>query len=354
MQQMKELIVIQGATRTEAEQLLHQVAQQLDPEASITSLQLFATRRADIFAVRPSRLCEGWDFSDLCLHLKAVLADHSGITAQAWLQLPGDTMNGLPAHQMLCIGFDRPSPDELTITDPDGTGYEFILYTDEESGEEFVMAEPAGAGDYHARPKLQLQPLCHIAVGERRPFKRLRRLYEKMWESDSEWIVGLVSILSIVAFFALIIVAILGAWDFSETVLPLSIPDLAPFICFAAVGLILALLNVTFKNYNFWGRFVYSTIATAIVTGLLMVAVFSTNRLIPAADPVVGQGVVTRHIENKGSNSYYIDVTAPVKGTIYFRMQHDGSLRIGDTVSLTLRRGLFGMYHTKSVKGGNS
>ena len=66
MQQMKELIVIQGATRAEAEKLLHQVAQQLDPEASITSLQLFATRRADTFAVRPSRLCEGWDFSDLC------------------------------------------------------------------------------------------------------------------------------------------------------------------------------------------------------------------------------------------------------------------------------------------------
>ena len=81
-----------------------------------------------------------------------------------------------------------------------------------------------------------------------------------------------------------------------------------------------------------------------------MVAVFSTNRLISIADPVVGQGVVTRHIENKGSNNYYyIDVTAPVKGTIYFRMEHDGSLRIGDTVSLTLRRGLYGMLHTESV-----
>ena len=354
MQQMKELIVIQGATRAEAEKLLHQVAQQLDPEASITSLQLFATRRADTFAVRPSRLCEGWDFSDLCLHLKAALADHSGITAQAWLQLPGDTMNGLPAHKMLCIGFDRPSPDELTITDPDGTCYEFILYTDEESGEEFVMAEPAGAGDYHTRPKLQLHPLCRIAVGKKRPIKRLRNLYDQLWDSDSDWVMGLAAVIGIVAFFALVIIAILGAWDFSETVLPLSIPDLAPFICFAAVGLILALLNVTFKKWNFWGRFVYSTIATAIVTGLLMVAVFSTNRLIPAADPVVGQGVVTRHIENKGSNNYYIDVNAPVKGTIYFRMQHDSSLRIGDTVSLTLRRGLFGMYHTKSVKGANS
>ena len=85
-----------------------------------------------------------------------------------------------------------------------------------------------------------------------------------------------------------------------------------------------------------------------------MVAVFSTNRLIPIADPIVGQGVVTRHIENKGSNNYYINVISPVKGTIYFRMQHDGSLRIGDTVSLTLHRGIFGMYHTKAVKGGNS
>ena len=351
---MKELILIQGAGRAEVEHLLRQVAQQLDPESSITSVELFATRRGDTFAVRPSRLCEGWDFSDLCLHLKAALADHSGITAQAWLQLPGDTMNGLPAHQMLCIGFDRPSPDELTITDPNGTCYVFNLYTDEESGEEILLAEPAGAGDYHPRPKLQLQPLSRIAVGKKRPIKRLRNLYDQLWNSGSEWVMGLMAVLGIFAFGALVIVAISGAWDFSETVLPLSIPDLAPFICFPAVGLILALLNVTFKNYNFWGRFVYSTIATAVVTGLLMVAVFTTNRLIPAADPVVGQGVVTRHIENEGSNSYYIDVTAPVKGTIYFRMEHDGTLRIGDTVSLTLRRGLFGMYHTKSVKGGNS
>ena len=80
-----------------------------------------------------------------------------------------------------------------------------------------------------------------------------------------------------------------------------------------------------------------------------MVAVFTTNRLIPAGDPVVGQGVVTRHIEKKDAHNYYIDVFSPVKGTIYFRMEHDGSLRIGDTVSLTLRRGLFGMLHTESV-----
>lgn len=83
---MKELIVIQGAGQAEVEQLLNQVAQQLDPESSITSLGFFSTRRGDTFAVRPSRLCEGWDFFDLCLHLKATLADHSGITAQAWLQ----------------------------------------------------------------------------------------------------------------------------------------------------------------------------------------------------------------------------------------------------------------------------
>ena len=326
---------------------MHQAAQQLDPEASITSLQLFATRRADTFAVRPSRLCEGWDFSDLCLHLKAALADHSSITAQAWIQLPGDTMNGLPAHQMLCIGFDRPSPDQLVIVDPSGNSYEYILYTDEEDGEELVQAEITGKASYYPRPKLQLNTIATINIGKKRPAKQLRNLYDRILVT--EWGQGLLVILGIVAFFALVIVAILGAWDFSETVLPISIPDLAPLICFAAVGLILALLNVTFKKWNFWGRFVYSTIATAIVTGLLMVAVFSTNRLIPAADPVVGQGVVTRHIEKKDAHNYYIDVITPVKGTIYFRMHGDGTLRIGDTVSLTLRRGLFGMFHNESV-----
>ncbi len=344
---MKKLIVIQGATRAEAEQLLHQVAQHLDPEASITSLGLFATRRTDTFAVRPSRLCEGWDFSDLCCKLKAALADRKDIQLQAWIKLPSDTMNGLPAHQMLYICFEHPSPDQLVIVDPSGNSYEYILYTDEEDGEEFVQAEITGKATYYPQPKLQLNPIASINIGKKSPAKQLRNLYDRILVT--EWGQGLLVILGIVAFFALVIVAILGAWDFSETVLPITIPDLAPFICFAAVGLILALLNVTFKNYNFWGRFVYSTIATAVVTGLLMVAVFSTNRLIPVADPVVGQGVVTRHIEKKDAHNYYINVISPVKGTIYFRMEHDGSLRIGDTVSLTLRRGLFGMLHTESV-----
>lgn len=347
---MKELILIQGAGQAEVEQLLRKVAQQLDPDSSITSLQLFATRRADTFAVRPSRLCEGWDFSDLCLHLKAALADHSGITAQAWLQLPADTMNGLPAHQMLNIGFDRPAPDELTITDPNGTCYEFILYTDEDSGEEFVQAEPAGTGDYQPRPKLQLYPLGHIPVSKKNLIKRLRNIYLQLWQNDSDWVVGLVAILSIALFFAPVIIALMGAWDFSETVLPYSIPDHTPFIFFAAIGLILALLKVTFKDYNLWRRFVYNTFVTAIVAGLLMTAVFSTNRLIPASDPVIGQGVVTQHINNNGSHNYQIDVTTPVEGTIFFRMHDNKSLRIGDTVSLTLRRGVFGMYHTRSVK----
>ena len=348
---MKELIVIQGASRAELERVLHQVAQMLDPEASITSLGLYATRRADTFAVCPNRLCEGWDFSDLCTHLKAALADTQGVTIQAWIQLPGDTMNGLPTHQMLYIGFELPSPDELVITDPDGNCYFYYLYTDEESGEEYVQAQQEGTAPYHPRPKLQLQLLDRIAVGKKRPFKRLRSLYEKMWESDSEWVAGLVAILSIVVFFTLVIFAILGAWDFSETVLPITIPYFVPFACFAAVGLLLGLLNVTFKKWNLWGRIVFNTIAAAIVTGLMMTAVFTTNRLISAADPVVGQGVVTQHVENKGSHSYYISVTAPVKGTIYFRMHDDASLRIGDTVSLTLRRGIFGMYHTRRVRG---
>ena len=292
-------------------------------------------------------MCAGWDFSDLCCKLKAALANRKDIQLQAWIKLLSNTIDGLPARQMLYIGFEHPSPDQLVIVDPSGNSYEYILYTDEESGEEFVQAEITGKASYYPRPKLQLNTVAHINIGKKRPAKQLRNLYDRIL--DTEWGQGLLVILGIVAFFALVIVAILGAWDYSETVLPISIPDLAPLICFAAVGLILALLNVTFKNYNLWGRFVYSTIATGIVTGLLMVAVFSTNRLIPVADPVVGQGVVTRHIEKKDAHNYYIDVISPVKGTIYFRMQHDGSLRIGDTVSLTLRRGLFGMLHTESV-----
>lgn len=343
---MKELILIQGADRSELESLLQQVAQQLDPYGSISSLKLFATGRADTFAVRPNRLCAGWDFSDLCSELKEALVDRKDISVQAWFQLSGNTMKGLPAHQILYIGFDHPHPKELTYINPDGTSYKHILY----SGEELIKAEPIGTGIYHPRPKLQLHPLSHTAVGKRGPMRRLRNLYEQLYCRHSKWVVGLMAVLFIVLLFAAVIVALLGAWDFSETVFPYSIPNLAPFIFFAAIGLLLTLLNVTFKDYNLWWRFFHNTFATALVTGLLLTAVFTTNRLIPTADPVAGRGVVTQHVDNNGSHNYSIDVTAPVEGKIFFRMYNNSTLRRGDTVSLTLRRGLFGLYHTEKVR----
>ena len=352
---MHELILIQGAGQATVERMVRKVAEEMmDPKGSITALHLFATRREDTYAVRPSRLCNGWDFSDLCLHMKACFADTKEVRLQAWFQLTGDTMCGMPVRQLLYVGFEKPSPDDLTTVDPQGNNYEYYSYTDEESGEEYVQAEPSGTALYEPCPKLQLKPLPgragHYAVGKPRPAARLRNLYDRAIESDSEWVGGGVVIASIVAFFSMVILALMGAWDYSETVLPMTLPLWLPFVLFGGIGALLAGLNVTFKQRNLWGRFVYNTIATAMVAGLMMIAVFSTNKWFHHPEPVYGQGVVVRHVENNGSHNYHIDVLTPTEGTIFFRMQHDGTLRPGDTVRLTMHTGFFGMMHVETVE----
>lgn len=363
---MNELILIEGVEQRRLEQVLRRVAgKELDREGSITELRLLAvdygksrgeSRRGEMsrtFAVRPNRLCAGWDFSDLCCALKASIAGEKGVRMQAWFRLGGDTMDGLPDRQMLYVGFEHPSPDELDIVAPDGTRYGYVLYTEEETGNEFVQAEPTGKAAYVPRPKVRLSALPEgagrYAVGRKRPFARVLRVRDAIMNTNSEWVTGGIAILYLVVFFGVIIVCITGLWDFSETVVAFSLPYRLTMYVVLGIGLLLAVLNVVFKKWNFLGRWYFSSLALFMVLGVAMVAVFSVNKWFASPEAVYGRGVVTAHEENRGSNNYHIEVLEPEEGKIFFRKQEEGYLRVGDTVHIAMHRGLYGLLHVESV-----
>lgn len=156
---MRELILIQGATQDAVERVARHVAREMRSEgSSISTLEVFATRRTDCFALRPDHRCHAWDFQGLCLALKRAFGGSPDVTLRAWIHLGADSMGGLPRGRMLYIGFDHPLADCLTIVDPKGRSYSYMAYEDEETGEETVQAVADGEAPYVNYPNEMLLP----------------------------------------------------------------------------------------------------------------------------------------------------------------------------------------------------
>lgn len=354
---MKALILIQGASQqaveTEIKREVHLLGGDND---SITSLQLFATRQADTFALKPNRLSESGDFIGLCIALTGAFDNYKGVHIDAWIQFDKETSHDpeLPSGKMLYVDFDYPGHDFFYLVDPKGQRWELLDHTDEETGAEILRAEITGTATYRPYPKMQLNPLGRrIEFGE----QSRRRDFRNLWW----WLAGkgMITLLIVVVFCVLAILGICAAWDFSGTLLPFSLPSWLPYVVFASAGFVLAVLLVIFKDFNFWehfwGLFFFSTIAAALAIGVIMTLVFSVNWWFESSEPVYGSGVVTE-VEAKGKNgeepnySYHVDVDTPDKGTIFIRMYHDGSYKLGDSVTVVFHRGLFGLYHAEKLK----
>lgn len=170
--------------------------------------------------------------------------------------------------------------------------------------------------------------------------------------SHSSLGVGLWSILFIVVFFAFLCVTIIGWWDFSETVLPFTLPMWVVLLVLGVVGAVVGL--VLLKKYfdGWWGPVFWGIMPAAIGLGLLMTAVFSVNVWLGSDDQEVGRGVVREHYlagRRKDVNQYSVWVEEPVKGYIYIATGDDGSFGPGDTVAISMTKGFFGMYHAETL-----
>ena len=323
-------------------------------EETITSLKVMEGDRINQYVVRPNRLCNSWDFHSLCDLFKSELSSHKGVVAKAWFQLPDDESMSILPRGKYFYDLSDSSTDEIFAVAPSGTRYGFVEI-DDEGGAELMEIEPQGRSTYEPRPMLQLRPMADgfFEVEKLTFWQKIKKRYAGLMGSHSSLGVGLWSILLIVVFSAFLLVSIIGCWDFSETVLPFTLPLWVVLLVLGVVGAIvgLALLKKYFDGW--WGPVFFGIMSAAIGLGLLMTAVFSVNVWLGSKDQVDGRGVVREHYlagRQKDVNQYSVWVEEPVKGYIYIAAGDDGSFHPGDTVAISMTKGLFGMYHTETLK----
>ena len=351
---MKELILIDGLSKEELFAAIREVIKQvlLYEFETITMLQVMECDRANQFAVRPNRLCGGWDFYRLCGLFKTELSARKDVVIKAWFQLPSDeTMFVLPKGKYY---YDLSDVSTDGIVASTGTRYCPCEKVDEESGAELIEWKPQGTSTYEPRPKLQLRPVPdgRFEVEKLTVWQKIKKRHAGFMDSHSAFGVGLWSIIFIVLFFALVFLSINGGWDFSETVLPFTLPMWVVLLVLGVVGAVvgLALLKKYFDGW--WGPVFFGIMSAAIGLGLLMTAVFSVNVWLGSDDQEVGRGVVREHYlagRRKDVNQYSVWVEEPVKGYIYIATGDDGSFSPGDTVAVPMTKGLFGMYHAETL-----
>lgn len=348
---MKELILIHGTNLEKAKKALKEAAKCMNnDDLSITTLRLYTTRDDNTFAVRPNRLCDPWHFSILCDNLLSALENDKDAYIEAWFVLTVEyTMDEVPKYKKLYLSFDK-EKCTTDIIDPKGNLYKMFEYEIEEDVEG-IQIEMVGTGDYKPYPKMQFTPLPDgeglFHVGSQSRKRKLSTIYQ--WSRLSEVIPSII----VLIIGAITIFSMIAIWDYSETLLPFSINFWVPFAVCVVIGFILAVEKIVLKIFNFWGRFILSTLAVAWVAGVLMVLVFSVNQWFESPEPIYGSGIV-REMEARGGDdvnyNYKVDVFEPIEGNLDIRMYHDGSFSVNENVKVVLHRGLYGMYHAEKIE----
>lgn len=352
---MKELILIEGLSKDELFTAIQAVVKDLlfFENETVTSLKVMEGDRINQYVVRPNRLCGSWDFNSLCNLFKSELSSHKGVVAKAWFQLPDDESMSILPRGKYYYDLSDSSTDEIFAVATSGTRYGFVEI-DDEGGAELMEIEPQGRSTYEPRPMLQLRPMADgFFEVEKLTFgQRIKKRYAGLMGSHSSLGVGLWSILFIVVFFAFLCVTIIGWWDFSETVLPFTLPMWVVLLVLGVVGAVvgLALLKKYFDGW--WGPVFFGIMSAAIGLGLLMTAVFSVNVWLGSDEQEVGRGVVREHYLSRrwAVNQYSVWVEEPVRGYIYIATGDDGSFGPGDTVAVPMTKGFFGMYHAEALE----
>lgn len=352
---MKELILIDGLSKEELFTAVRSVIKQvlLCKLETVTMLQVMETDSANQFVVRPNRLCSGWDFYRLCGLFKTELSARKDVVIKAWFQLPSvETMSVLPKGKYY---YDLSDVSTDGIVASTGTRYCLCEKVDEESEAELIEWEPQGTSTYEPSPKLQLRPVpdgC-FEVEKLTVWQKKKKRHAGFMDSHSAFGVGLWSIIFIVLFFALVFLSINGGWDFSETVLPFTLPWWVWMAVCGVVGLITSRTKLLKNIFTGWrGPIVAGLFGVGITIGLLLTAVFSVNVWLGSNEQEIGRGVVLEHKVGRryDVNQYSVRVEEPVKGYIYIATGDDGSFGPGDTVAVPMTKGFFGLYHADAIE----
>ena len=272
---MEKTIVIKNMPLNELRKKLKRLARKdLAGTKQSLSLNIMETREADhnIILIKRGHVSDD-DFLYLCDTLFGELADEE-VEIKAWFTPSDHTLQGLPRHQDILI---EPKPAEeysdddgytlysyLKLIAPDGTLFQeaeeaFDQLPDDTTVETCFKASEGGQHTYTSfSPVKTFPPSPENIIDISEKLTLGQKLYARyillaFGGSKTGKVIGYIgyligALVPIVAFFALVIVAVIGAWAYNDTLLPFVLPLYQYAIIIVGISLIASVVHGIWKS----------------------------------------------------------------------------------------------------------